>query len=96
MRPDFSNYTLATFNQTLVENTDLCTLQTCPLELDGFLFAEMDYIPTLAGNALYAAIFGLLAFVQVFYGIRYRTWTFLGCMISGEFLVCLQTDCYIL
>lgn len=59
-------------------NYNNCTLQTCPLSL-----AEVHYVPTLAGNALYIAIFSLLLPFQVFYGVRYRTWGFLGCLIGG-------------
>lgn len=57
---------------------DLCTLQTCSL-----LQAHFQYIPTLAGNALYLGIFGLLLAVQVFIGVKHRTWGFLGGMIGG-------------
>lgn len=60
---------------------DLCTLQTCSL-----LQAHFQYIPTLAGNALYLGIFGLLLAVQVFIGVKHRTWGFLGGMIGGVVL----------
>jgi hypothetical protein len=60
---------------------DLCTLSTCSL-----LQAHYQYIPTLAGNALYIGIFALLLLVQIFFGIRYRTWGFLAGMIGGLIL----------
>jgi membrane-bound metal-dependent hydrolase YbcI (DUF457 family) len=55
-----------------------CTLQTCSL-----LQAHYQYIPSLAGNALYAGIFGLLLAFQIFFGWRARTWGFLGGMFGG-------------
>ncbi len=57
---------------------DLCTLQTCSL-----LQAHFQYVPTLAGNTLYLGIFGLLLLVQVFFGIKHRTWGFLAGMVGG-------------
>ena len=59
-------------------NPDLCTLQTCSLDE-----ANFTYIPTLAGNSLYAGIFGVLVLSQIFLGIRYRTWGFMAGMFSG-------------
>jgi hypothetical protein len=55
-----------------------CTLQTCPLSL-----AQITYVPTLEGNILYVALFGLMLIAQIFCGIRYRTWGFLGGMVGG-------------
>lgn len=57
---------------------DYCTLDTCPLSL-----ANFSYVPTLAGNATYLALFALMLPIQVFLGIRYRTWGFLAGMIGG-------------
>ena len=79
----WSNYTLATFNQTLINNPGFCTLQTCPYELDGKVLANTTYMPTLAGNALYTAIFGLLLTTQIFLGIHHRTWGYLYGMFGG-------------
>lgn len=77
-----SNLTTSTSgNQTLILNPDLCTLQTCDLSL-----ANFTYIPNLAGNALYLAIFAILFFVQLGLGIRYRIWGFMCAMLLG--LVC--------
>ena len=56
------------FNLTLVNNTDLCTFQTCPL-----ILAHVLYIPNLAGNVLYLVIFGLAIVAQVFLAIKYMT-----------------------
>ncbi|KAK8062135.1 Sphingoid long-chain base transporter RSB1 [Apiospora hydei] len=56
---------------TTILDTELCTPQTCCLS-QGW----MDYIPTLAGNVLYAVIFGLLILPNVFFTVRARTWSF--------------------
>ncbi|KAF9641294.1 hypothetical protein BFW01_g654 [Lasiodiplodia theobromae] len=57
---------------------DYCTLDLCPIEL-----ANFTYVPTLAGNATYLAIFAALLPFQLFFGIRYRTWGFLIGMFGG-------------
>lgn len=57
---------------------DYCTLDLCPIEL-----ANFTYVPTLAGNATYLAIFAALLPFQLFFGIRYRTWGFLVGMFGG-------------
>ncbi|KFY85455.1 hypothetical protein V498_07709 [Pseudogymnoascus sp. VKM F-4517 (FW-2822)] len=46
----------------------------------------MDYVPTLAGNAAYAAAFGLLLIAQLGLGIKYKTWGFMVGMICGLML----------
>ncbi|OAP63383.1 hypothetical protein AYL99_02610 [Fonsecaea erecta] len=56
-----------------------CTLATCSIKEYG----QIDYIPTLVGNAIYTGIFGFLLLLQVFLGIRYRTWGFLAGMACG-------------
>ncbi|OCL03471.1 putative RTA1 domain protein [Glonium stellatum] len=55
-----------------------CTLQSCSL-----LQAHYQYLPSLAGNALYVGIFGLLLAFQIIFGWRARTWGFLGGMFGG-------------
>jgi hypothetical protein len=63
---------------SLIANPDSCTLQTCPLSM-----AHVTYLPSLPGNALYAALFGLCLIVQIFLCVRYRIWGFLGGMFGG-------------
>ena len=58
-----------------------CTLDTCPIE-----DAYVGYVPSLAGNALFLALFTVMLFIQLFLGIRYRTWGFLVATISGMIL----------
>ena len=68
-------------NETAFLDVNLCTLDTCPLE-----FAQVHYDPSLAGNALYLAIFAFLLLVQTFLGIRYRLWGYFGSMFGGLLL----------
>ena len=82
------------FNATLVNNTDLRTLQTCPLVL-----AHVDYIPSLAGNVLYAAMFSLALIAQILFIIRYRTWGYGVAMYGGlnardPWLRCSDSDAF--
>jgi len=55
-----------------------CTLATCTLEE-----AQVDYIPSLAGNSAFVAIFSLILLVHTVQGIRFRTWSVLVGMIAG-------------
>jgi hypothetical protein len=43
----------------------------------------VEYLPTLPGNAVYAAAFGLLLLAQIGLGIKYQTWGFMVGMICG-------------
>lgn len=70
-----SNFTLPS---NVTDPGEYCTLGTCPLEL-----ANFTYVPTLAGNVTYLAFFGVLLPIQIFLGIRYRTWGFLAGMTGG-------------
>jgi hypothetical protein len=73
-----------TYNMTIDCNlisSATCTVQTCPIQC-----AEVTYLPTLAGNATYAAIFGILLIAQVTLGFWYRTWGFMVGMSCGLLL----------
>jgi len=63
-------------NYTILQHD--CTLQTCCMNQ-----ATVNYIPTLAGNITYAAIFVLLLALQLGLCLRYRTWTFMIGMVCG-------------
>ena len=84
--PDWSGVTLETFNLTLLQYPMLCTACTCPLKLEGYQLGIMSYFPSLPGNALFAAIFGLCLVPQIYLGIRHKTWGFLVCMFGGLLL----------
>ena len=66
---------------TYLNNNGLCTVKTCPLQ-----YGYLDYLPNTAGNAFYAAWFGLLLIAQLMLGCYYRTWSFTFSMCSGLIL----------
>lgn len=59
-------------------STDYCTLATCPLSE-----ANIHYLPTVPGNAIYLSLFAIILVGQIVQGIRFRTWSFLGGMFGG-------------
>jgi hypothetical protein len=65
-------------NDTLQKNPNLCTLDTCSLELASFL-----YLPTIPGNAIFAALFGIFIVGQLYLGIRHKVWGYMTAMILG-------------
>lgn len=65
-------------NSTLLSNPSLCTLKTCDIVL-----AQLQYIPSLGGNALYAALFALYFIAQIGLGIKFRTWGYMAAMFFG-------------
>ncbi|PWY83583.1 RTA1-domain-containing protein [Aspergillus heteromorphus CBS 117.55] len=83
---DWSNVTLAAFNQTLLNDTSLCTKCTCPLVLDGEQLSWVRYYPNLAGNVLYTAIFGVFLVLQLFFGISRKTRGYMIAMLLGLIL----------
>ena len=61
------------------ENCTAITL-SCPVEATTY-----GYYPSLPGNAIFLAINAACALIQVYFGIRYKTWLFmvgigLGCL----------------
>lgn len=62
----------------LLDSRNLCTIKVCDLSL-----ANFNYIPNLAGNALYAAILALYIFINLFLGIRHKTWGYMAAMCIG-------------
>lgn len=56
-------------NQTELDPSDYCTIDLCSLTE-----AYVEYVPTLAGNAVLLAFFVVLLIAQIVLGIRYRTW----------------------
>ncbi|KAL2270085.1 hypothetical protein VTJ83DRAFT_2269 [Remersonia thermophila] len=84
--PDWSNFSLETFNLTLVEHPELCTVCTCPLEVNGHQVAYMGYVPSLGGNVFFAIVFGIALLFQLYLGFRNRTWGYLIGMGGGLIL----------
>ncbi|OQO04791.1 hypothetical protein B0A48_09715 [Cryoendolithus antarcticus] len=92
----FLNGTLATFpNGTIIDPTNIdpqaCNLTICPTQLyiNSTLtvnLAHTTYIPSMAGNTFYVAIFGLVLLAQLGLGIWKKTWGFMVAISSGVLL----------
>ncbi|GJN84677.1 hypothetical protein PLIIFM63780_008239 [Purpureocillium lilacinum] len=83
---DWSGITLAFLTQAQLQRPDFCTVCDCPLTLDGVQIANMAYRPSLAGNVLFAAIFGVFLAAHIFLGLRYKTRGFMIAMVCGLIL----------
>jgi len=59
-----------------------CTYATCSVQEYG----QIEYIPTFAGNMTYGGIFLFVLMLQVFFGVKYKTWGFMAGMICGLIL----------
>ncbi|KAI9714676.1 MAG: hypothetical protein M1812_006341 [Candelaria pacifica] len=47
------------------------------------------YVPSLAGSAIFVALFAVFAIAHVVQGIRYRTWSFMAAMAGGTAIECI-------
>ncbi|KAF2828895.1 sphingoid long-chain base transporter RSB1 [Ophiobolus disseminans] len=56
---------------------------TCPVEATIY-----GYHPSLPANAFFAGFFGLAMLVQLFYGIKYKTWTYMAAVALGCLAEC--------
>ncbi|KAI0126740.1 RTA1 like protein-domain-containing protein [Xylariales sp. AK1849] len=65
-----------TCNATIL--SEQCTPETCCL-----MQGEIQYLPSLGGNIAYAGLFAALMIPNLFFGIRYRTWSFFSWMMLG-------------
>lgn len=93
MAVEFLNHTIAAFpNGTLIDpNTmdpNACNLTICPLQVilsngTTFEIANLDYIPSLGGNAIYMGVFGLALACQAGFGYWYKTYGFAAGMLGG-------------
>lgn len=70
----------ATRNKTASARKPICTVGTCPLEM-----GIIRYQPTFAGNSIYGVCFILLLLVQLYFGIRKKTWTYMSAVCLGIF-----------
>lgn len=73
-------YMLPALNGTYID-PDYCTPQICPLT-----YANLNYVPSFAGNLAYLVIFAVLILAQVILGLRFRTWGFLVGFFCGLLL----------
>ncbi|KAJ6086660.1 RTA1 like protein [Penicillium canescens] len=60
---------------------DSCTVHTCSLDI-----AYIQYLPSIAGNSFYLAIFSAMLLAQVILLIHFRAWAFSATMICGLIL----------
>lgn len=58
--------------------SDFCTPETCCLKQ-----GQLEYIPSLAGNAIYAAFFAIIILPNLWLGIRSKTWSFMTWLVLG-------------
>ncbi|KAI0021783.1 RTA1 like protein-domain-containing protein [Xylariomycetidae sp. FL0641] len=61
-----------------VTSSDDCTPETCCLAQ-----GHMDYLPNLAANVIFIALFGILLLPNAIFGIRYKTWSFMVWITLG-------------
>ncbi|KAF2181845.1 RTA1-domain-containing protein [Zopfia rhizophila CBS 207.26] len=79
---DPNNLNLNTTDPTLIGmQRKYCKLGECPIE-----WATISYIPNLGGNLVYLICFLVLLGIQIFFGVRKKTWTYLGAMVMGVLL----------
>jgi len=79
---DPNHLNLTTTNTTLIAmQRKYCKLGECPIS-----WATISYIPNLGGNVVYMICFLVLLGVQIFFGVRHKTWAFMVCMIFGILL----------
>lgn len=58
-----------------------CTLELCPVEWNVF-----GYLPSLAANAAFIGVFGLLLIVQLAQGVWFKSWGHTACVVAGNIL----------
>ncbi|KAF7873873.1 hypothetical protein EAF04_002545 [Stromatinia cepivora] len=68
-------------NATLLMDPSLCTLETCDLSMSSF-----EYLPDVAGNAIFAALFGIFFIAQIGLGIKFKTWGYMVAILLGLIL----------
>ncbi|EED20880.1 sphingoid long-chain base transporter, putative [Talaromyces stipitatus ATCC 10500] len=64
-----------------ITSSQQCTLEICPLS-----YAHTTYLPNLGGNAFFVAVFALFIPIQIYLGVRTRTWGYMVGMVCGLIL----------
>ncbi|KAF2242873.1 RTA1-domain-containing protein [Trematosphaeria pertusa] len=59
---------------------DNCTAVSLECPVEGTVYG---YYPSLGANAFFAAFFGLCALLQLAFGIKYKTWTYMIALVLG-------------
>lgn len=55
-----------------------CTLEVCSIE-----HSVYRYRPSLAANVVFIALFAIAMAIQIVLGMRWKTWWFMWCIITG-------------
>src|SRR4051794_22073974 len=55
-----------------------CTLELCEVE-----WSVLAYQPSLGASGAFIALFGLAMIAHIVQGIRWKTWSFMVCMVLG-------------
>lgn len=69
-------------NETLLLKPYLCTIETCDITTMGVF----NYQPNLGANAFFGVVFALCLMVQLFFGIKHKTWGYMAAMLLGLLL----------
>ena len=64
--------------QSKMSSLNNCTLATCSIKQSIF-----EYIPSLAANSVFIALFGIAFAAHLYQGLRWKTWAFTACMLCG-------------
>lgn len=76
---DPENIDIHTKNSTVMAmSLRYCTVGKCPVS-----WQKMEYRPTVPGNFIYIFCFLALLCGQLWFGIRNKTWTFMGTICAG-------------
>lgn len=63
---------------TYTGHTANCTVSACPVELSVY-----GYRPSLPLSSILIVLYAIAAAIQIFLGMRYRSWTFMTAMVLG-------------
>lgn len=55
-----------------------CTLDLCPIEASVY-----SYRPSLPANIVFIALYAIAGLLHAYLGIRWRQWSFTGCILAG-------------
>lgn len=78
---DPNNLNLTTHDPKLIQmQRKYCKPGKCPAE-----WATLQYQPTFPGNAVYLGCFVVLLGAQLWFGIRKKTWNYMGAVCLGVF-----------
>ncbi|KAF2760759.1 putative RTA1 domain protein [Pseudovirgaria hyperparasitica] len=62
----------------VITDLDQCTLDICPIDI-----ARFHYLPNVAGNVFFCIVFGVCLLLQLFFGIKHKTWGYMVAMVFG-------------